>query len=248
MPENNLGPMANMQFIGVVHSPYKEKFGTPRQPGLAKNIATIEIYSEFSHPELTRGLEGLSHLWIIFYFHLETEKGWKPLIRPPRLGGQKKMGLLATRSPHRPNHIGMSAVKIEKFEFKRGQNFIEVSGVDLVDGTPVFDIKPYIPEYDSIAAKSGWIAELDQSIENEQLGDLSVVWNDIANEKKKHLNPIQVEEIEGYLALDPRPANQKKQHQGETYANYFDEWNIVWSIEGRQVTVLELLPLPQTLN
>ncbi len=133
--------MITISPIGIIHSPYKEKFLVPRQSGLEKNICTIEITD---YPEdALRGLENFSHLWVIFYFHLiDQEESHQTLIRPPRLGGKEKMGVLATRSMHRKNKLGQSLVKI--LEIKN--NLIMILGGDFVQGTPVIDIKPFIKE------------------------------------------------------------------------------------------------------
>ncbi|RYE65209.1 MAG: tRNA (N6-threonylcarbamoyladenosine(37)-N6)-methyltransferase TrmO [Rhizobiaceae bacterium] len=148
--------------IGVVHTPFREKFGIPRQPGLVS--AAKGVIKVLDKPDLKtalRSLEEFSHLWIVFVFHEHGGKSWKPSIRPPRLGGSKKVGVLASRSPHRPNPIGLSAVSIERIDLEAtGGPEIHVSGVDLLDGTPVLDLKPYIPYADSLpAANAGWASE-----------------------------------------------------------------------------------------
>ena len=148
-----------MQPVAFVKSCFKDKFGTPRQPGLAPHAtAWIEFIPEVQ-PELSlQGMDGFSHLWVIFQFHLNKTSRYHAKVHPPRLMG-KTMGLFATRTPHRPNPIGLSLVKIEQVE----KNRILVSGVDLVDGTPVLDVKPYLPEVESVPeAKNGWAGEVEK--------------------------------------------------------------------------------------
>jgi tRNA (adenine37-N6)-methyltransferase len=149
--------------IGIVRSPFPDKFGVPRRSGLIKELgAVIELFPEYSLPGMEKGLSGFSHLWVIFQFHKYAEKKtWSPTVRPPRLGGNKKMGVFASRSPQRPNFIGMSAVKIEQIIRKKNQVLIYISGIDMIDKTPVLDIKPYIFDSDRLNSTSrGWIEKL----------------------------------------------------------------------------------------
>ena len=140
------------EIIGFVETCFKEKFGIPRQPGLVNEArGIIRLRNEDDYRTAIRTLEGFSHVWVVFVFHEHGSKNWKPSIRPPRLGGAKKVGVLASRSPHRPNPIGLSALEIEKIVIDAPQGpEIHVRGVDLLDGTPVLDIKPYLPYADSI--------------------------------------------------------------------------------------------------
>ena len=141
-----------IQPIGIVHSCFSEKFGIPRQPGLVPDATgIIELY-DWVATESLEGLEQFSHLWVFFQFHKAVERGWKPRIRPPRLGGNKKVGVLGSRSPQRPNFMGHSVVCISKIEQAKG--IIHISGLDLLDQTPVIDIKPYIPYTDSVPQAS----------------------------------------------------------------------------------------------
>jgi len=152
----------NMAPIGVVHSCFKEKFGIPRQPGLAPAArATLELLPPYNCPEAVAGLEQSSHLWLQFIFHhsLAQCQQWKPTVRPPRLGGNKRMGVFATRSPVRPNALGLSVVKLEAVEIQNGAVQLLLSGVDLVDGTPVVDIKPYVPYVDSVPEAENCFAD-----------------------------------------------------------------------------------------
>lgn len=176
-----------MKKIGLIHSPYKEKFSIPRQPGLTNIESTIELIAPYNRTEALMGLENFSHLWVIFLFH-EVESTDSLTVRPPRLGGNTKQGIFATRSPFRPNNIGLSLVKIEKIEGAK----ITISGGDFLDQTPVYDLKPYLKEIESVpSSKSGWTDEM----ENKRL---EVVFDcECESSMKRDLTDI--------LSLDPRP-------------------------------------------
>lgn len=197
--------------IGYIKSPFADRFGVPRQPGLAGEArGVIQLLPEQDLKAALKSLEQFSHLWIVFVFHEHGGKSWKPTIRPPRLGGNKKVGVLASRSPHRPNPIGISAVKIAKLEIDHPEGpRIEVEGIDLIDGTPVLDIKPYIPYADSIPeAQSGWAAE--------PIPRYEVRWSPEAEEDLQGLHGEDSstvrQMITSVLELDPRPAFQKRKH------------------------------------
>jgi len=137
--------------IGIIHSCFKEKFGIPRQPGLAPLAkAQLELLAPYDDPAAIEGLEATSHIWVQFVFHANSRESWKPKVKPPRLGGNKSMGVFATRSPVRPSPIGLSVVKLEGVEQLNGKLLLNLSGVDFLDGTPVLDIKPYVPYVDRI--------------------------------------------------------------------------------------------------
>jgi tRNA-Thr(GGU) m(6)t(6)A37 methyltransferase TsaA len=199
----------SFQPIGYVQTPFKDKFGIPRQPGLASQAKGIIKFD--NDPDIItalRGLELFSHIWIVFVFHEHGGKNWKPSIRPPRLGGAKKVGVLSSRSPHRPNPIGLSAVMIEKIILDSNDGpEIHVGGVDLLDGTPVLDIKPYIPYADSIPdANPGWASEAISrkvvSFSQEASEEL------LRRDPKLELNLKTL--IVEVLELDPRPAFKKR--------------------------------------
>lgn len=189
-----------MKKIGIVESCYQDKFGTPRQPGLAPaSLAWIRINKEWQPESALQGLSEFSHLWVIFEFHQNTNKTYHSKVHPPRMGG-KQIGVFATRSPHRPNSLGLSLVKIEKVE---GDSIL-ISGIDLVDGTPVLDIKPYLPEIESIPeARSGWTSQAEER-------KIFVEWNEeqiaqISDWAEKIQKPELRRLIEQTLCLDPRP-------------------------------------------
>ena len=196
--------------IGHVQTMFKEKFGVPRQPGLVSQAkGLLKLNNDPDLKTALRTLDQFSHLWIVFVFHLHGGKNWKPSIRPPRLGGNVKVGVLSSRSPHRPNPIGISAVTIEKIDLDaEGGPEIHVGGVDLMDGTPVLDIKPYIAYADSIPeANPGWastpIARTPVHFTVEAEEHLKIKDTD----GSLNLRPLLIEVLE----LDPRPASQKRQ-------------------------------------
>jgi tRNA-Thr(GGU) m(6)t(6)A37 methyltransferase TsaA len=137
--------------IGIIHSCFKEKFGIPRQPGLAPlACGRLELLPPYDDPAALEGLETCSHLWLQFVFHANSRTQWKPKVKPPRLGGNKSLGVFATRSPVRPSPIGLSVVKLKGITRIQGKCWLELGGLDLLDGTPVLDIKPYVPYVDSV--------------------------------------------------------------------------------------------------
>lgn len=141
----------NFPAIGLVHSCFKEKFGIPRQPGLAPlACAEIELLPPYNDPAAFEGLEGCTHLWIQFVFHANKREEWKAKVKPPRLGGNKTLGVFATRSPNRPAPIGLSVVRYRGIVEREGKLLVQISGVDILEGTPVLDIKPYVPYVDCV--------------------------------------------------------------------------------------------------
>ncbi len=236
--------------IGRIRSCFKEKFGIPRQPGLVRDArGIIELNDDPDLRTALRTLETFSHLWIVFVFHEHGSQGWKPSIRPPRLGGARKVGVLASRSPHRPNPIGLSAVEIERVEIDAaGGPRIHVKGVDLLDGTPVLDVKPYIPYADSIPnARAGWAEEPIQRtpVEFSTAADRAVA----ARENTPGFQNLR-ELIVQLLELDPRPAFQKRrmppespEAQGARFGFNLLEFDVRWEIRDGKFIVLELAPI-----
>ena len=136
--------------IAIIHTPYKEKFSVPRQPNLVEDgVGIVELLPPYNSPEAVRGLEQFSHLWLIFQFDQIQQGKWQPTVRPPRLGGNQRVGVFASRATHRPNPLGLSKVELRQVECINGNVFLHLGAVDLVDGTPIFDIKPYIAYADS---------------------------------------------------------------------------------------------------
>jgi len=225
-------------FIGQVNSPYKEKFAIPRQPGLVSAAkGSITLIDAANNEELVRGLEQFSHLWLLFVFHGTQQQGWKPLVRPPRLGGNKKLGVLATRSTFRPNPIGMSVVKLDNIEQINKQIIIHISGLDLLDKTPIVDIKPYIPYSDNIENAQAGFAQ----IEPDQRLDVT-----FSIQAKKDINQYQSKYadlsmfIEQVLSQDPRPAYKKKQIDEKVYGMSLYDLNILWRISSNNTNEIEV--------
>ncbi len=223
-----------LNYIGKVSSPYKEKFAIPRQPGLVSAAkGSITLLGDANTPELVRGLEAFSHIWVIFIFHGTQEQGWKPLVRPPRLGGNAKIGALATRSTFRPNPVGMSVVKLDSIDVitnkdcpKRSKNVVlSISGLDLLDGTPVIDIKPYIPYSDALVdAQAGYAQETPAKT-------IRVSFSDEATSSAQHLNKTY-SELEDFIAQileqDPRPAYKQNKQDDKIYGMLIYDLNIQW--------------------
>lgn len=223
--------------IGLVRSCWPEKFGIPKQPGLVEAATgTIELYPPYDREEMFRGLEEFSHIWVLFLFHETIAEGWKPTVRPPRLGGQKRVGVFASRSPHRPNHLGMSVVRLQAVQVEKGSVRLEIAGVDLLDKTPVVDIKPYVPYADGVAqATSGFtgqpIAEVNVSFTDEA----STFCAAYRQQTGRDLATL----VQQSLASDPRPASQRT--LGRQYGALFWDVNIRWIVveEGFQVVTCE---------
>ena len=224
--------------IATIHSPFREKFATPRQPGLVSSVtATIEFYPDFATPEAVRGLEGFSHLWLIFLFHHTWQKGWKPTVRPPRLGGNQRIGVYASRSPFRPNPVGLSAVKLLSIKNEQGNISLEVQGADLIDGTPILDIKPYIAYGDSIpAASSGFAQEAPGTALEVTFSDQA--WQQLNNYRSE--SPGLETMLTETLALDPRPAYRQKRDDDQEYGVLFDRYNIHWKVAGEELIILNI--------
>ena len=213
--------------IGFISTPYKEKFGIPRQSKRcsAKGIITLE--PEFSSVDAVREIECFSHLWLIFEFDKAKENS-SLLVRPPRLGGNKKVGVFASRSPFRPNTLGLSSVKLEKVLSENGKVQIVVSGVDLLDGTPIFDIKPYIPSSDKIEDAIGGYSEEFTEYK------LDIIFPEELRKKidKNYILPI----IES-LVDDPRPAYHE---DGKEYGMRYENYNLKFFVNEKTLTVTKV--------
>ncbi len=235
--------------IGVVRTCFKEKFGIPRQPGLVSDAeGVIQLIDHPFYRQALRELEGFSHLWIIWIFHRHDAKDWKPSIRPPRLGGARKVGVLASRSPHRPNPIGLSAVRLERVDLDApGGPEIHVRGVDILDGTPVLDIKPYIAYADSIPdARAGWADEpiIRTPVRFSVQGELATAERAQRAGGYPNLRELVVQMLE----LDPRPAFQKRRSppdspaaQGTRYGFLLHGFDVKWEIRDGEFVVLDLV-------
>ena len=220
-------PTQTYQFepIGFIESPYPEKFGVPRQPGLVPSAkGRIVITPPYNNPKAVEGLEQSSHLWILFVFHCTADRGWQPSVRPPRLGGNRRMGVFATRSGFRPNPIGMSVVELEGVSISDERIEIKVSGLDLVDGTPVLDVKPYIPYSDQVPDACSELApqapELRLSVQFSQQAE-----NALSLMDDEMLRRLIVET----LSLDPRPA-YKRSADDKEYAMRLQGVDVKWRV------------------
>ena len=206
-----------------------EKFGLPRQAGIVESLEGRVVFEpEFRNPEALRGIEGFSHLWLIWQFSENLRQDWSPTVRPPRLGGNTRMGVFATRSPFRPNALGLSCVRLLGLEETGEGTVLRVGGADLMDGTPIFDVKPYIPYADAHPeALSGFAPDAGETLAVEFPPDLE---EKVPEEKRAALR--------GVLANDPRP---RYQHDPERlYGLKFAGQNIKFTVDGERLTVREV--------
>ncbi len=220
-----------MQPVGILRSCFPQKFGIPRQPRLAPAAtATLELLPPWDRPEAVRGLEKYSHIWLIFRFHRHLTRTPGPTVRPPRLGGNQRVGVFATRSSFRPNHIGISVVALRGIERTRGQIRLRLAGVDLLDGTPVLDIKPYLPYSDSLPyAQAPW---------SDTPPKLTVRFTREAQEccdAIEHIQPGFRALLEQVLRQDPRPAYQRDGQR--PYRMRLWRWDIHFCIDDGAVHV-----------
>ncbi|MEJ2201651.1 MAG: tRNA (N6-threonylcarbamoyladenosine(37)-N6)-methyltransferase TrmO [Desulfuromonadaceae bacterium] len=205
----------NFRSVGIVRSCFKEKFGIPRQPGLvAEAHAVLELLPPYNCAEALRGLEEFSHLWLLFVFHACANNPVRTTVRPPRLGGNQRLGVFATRGTHRPNPMGMSVVELVEIEHHNGQWQLQLKGVDLLDGTPVLDIKPYLPYADCLPEARGGFAERgpEPTLKVEFSPAALVRCLDLENH-----HPGLRTLIEQTLQYDPRPAYRKNQESARIY-------------------------------
>lgn len=223
--------MKTVEFRVIAHveNDYKEKFGIPRQSGLVDALVSKIVFEpEYRNPDAFRGIEGYSHLWLLWHFS-EADRGeeWSPTVRPPRLGGNTRVGVFATRSPFRPNSVGMSSVKLDKFEIDKNLGpVLYVTGADLLDGTPIFDVKPYLAYVDSHPeAKDGFAL-------NQKEGTLEVDF------PEEWLLKVPVEKREGLIELlsqDPRPGYQNDPER--VYKMKFGGMEVWFRVVGSKLTV-----------
>ncbi|WP_421864375.1 tRNA (N6-threonylcarbamoyladenosine(37)-N6)-methyltransferase TrmO [Motiliproteus sp.] len=228
----------DMTPIGTLHSCFKEKFGIPRQPGLANTArAELRLENEFATMDAVRGLEQCSHVWVLFLFSEHLDRGWTPLVRPPRSGGGK-VGVFATRSTFRPNPIGMSVVKLERIENRNGQPVLHLSGVDILDGTPVLDIKPYLPYADRLEQADYPYAPDGQKT------TLDVVFSEQAQQQlSKDSAAAQLQQlIIDVLSCDPRPTHRRKRDDNRVYGTLLEQYNVRWQIQDSHIDVLSIDP------
>ncbi len=222
--------------IGTISSCFKERFGIPRQPGLVPEArALLKMIHPFGQPDAMKELESFSHIWVLFVFHASMRDFRKTTVRPPRLGGNKRAGVFATRSSFRPNAIGMSAIELEKITYQGKETCLHLKGVDILDGTPVLDIKPYLPYADSIShAKSGFAPSPSASI-------FDVTFSPEAKSfclKKEQENyPGLIKLIEQILKTDPRPAYYNVSPQKNSFGMKIHDIDVKWEIIGNIIYV-----------
>ena len=225
----------NIQIIARMRSDFPTKFGIPRQSGLVEGLeSTIVFEPAFRNPDALRGIEGFSHLWIIWQFSEAVRQDWSPTVRPPRLGGNTRMGVFATRSPFRPNNLGLSCVKLLGIEHTQNNGTVlRVAGADLMDGTPIFDIKPYVPYSDCFPdAIGGFTDNADDFL-------LDVVFPEVLLSmlpENKHASAV------GVLSHDPRPSYQRKPDR--VYGLSFAGFDIRFTVKDKTLTVCEVTRLP----
>ncbi len=217
--------------IARMHSDFATKFGIPRQSGLVEELkSTIVFEPEYRSPEALRGIEEFSHLWLIWQFSEAVRQEWSPTVRPPRLGGNTRMGVFATRSPFRPNHLGLSSVRLLGVEHTREYGTVlHVGGADLMDGTPIFDIKPYIPYGDCHMDATGGFTD--------RAGDF-LLKVDFPPALLESLPADKREAAAAVLSHDPRPSYQRK--PGRVYGLTFAGFDIRFTVEGDTLTVAEV--------
>lgn len=242
-------PMSSFKFepIGYIETCFKERFGTPRQPQLVPSSwGHLRLRPELNLPEALSGLEGFSHIWLLFAFHQNTNKGVKAKIHPPRMAGEKT-GLFSTRTPHRPNPIGLSAVRLERIE----NDVLYLSGVDLIDGTPILDIKPYLPSSDCLPnATAGWTqTKPDRSVRVEfteqSISDLSRLMG-----ARSERFQMTIREV---LELDPRPNFYKGSVENpnpytDHYGFRLEDFNIVYKMTGNLAIIQAVQPWNEALK
>ena len=222
-----------IQVIARIHSDFPEKFGIPRQSGLVEDLqAEIVFEPPYRNADALRGLEGFSHLWLIWEFSQAVRENWSPTVRPPRLGGNARMGVFATRSPFRPNPIGLSCVRLLGVDITEDRGpIIRIAGADLLNGTPIYDIKPYLPYADCRPdAEGGWTGgEADRLLEVNCPAELLTL-----------LPPDRQQALLGVLANDPRPHYQNDPER--IYGLRFAGHNVRFSVNGAVLTVVEITP------
>ncbi|MBP3611556.1 MAG: tRNA (N6-threonylcarbamoyladenosine(37)-N6)-methyltransferase TrmO [Lachnospiraceae bacterium] len=228
----NSVPKLEFCVIAHIENDYKEKFGIPRQSGLVESLTSRIVFEpEYRNPDAFRGIEGYSHLWLLWHFSEADRKGeWSPTVRPPRLGGNTRIGVFATRSPFRPNPAGLSSVKLERLEIDKNLGpVLYVSGADLLDGTPIFDVKPYLAYVDSHPeAKDGFAL-------NQKAGTLDV---DIPTEWLEKVPEEKRDGLVELLAQDPRPQYQNAPER--VYKMRFAGLEVWFQVDGEQLVVCKI--------
>ena len=223
-----------MEIIARIENGFREKFGVPRQSGLVPEVISRVVMAEkYSVREAFRGIEDYSHLWLLWEFDRAQQDDWRPTVRPPRLGGNTRLGVFATRSPFRPNHMGLSVVRLASVDWTaKGGPVLYVTGADMVDGTPIFDIKPYVPYADSVPDA------VDAFAETRQAAPLAVIFPE---PWRGMIAPEKLEGLTQALSLNPRPGYQHDPTR--RYGFSFDGLDVRFTIDGDTLTVVEVVTL-----
>ena len=223
--------MTELNPIARMKSDFPEKFGIPRQSGLVKELrSTIVFEPEYRNSDALRGIEDFSHLWLIWQFSENIRNNWSPTVRPPRLGGNTRLGVFATRSPFRPNNLGLSCVELLGVEHtKELGTVVHVAGADLMDGTPIFDIKPYIPYSDCKPNATGGFTDTTER---------TVLRVNFPNDLLRKIPNEKQDAAIGVLAQDPRPSYQK--NPGRVYGIPFAGFDIKFKVDGDTLTVIDI--------
>ena len=227
---------AQVNIIARIRSDFSTKFGIPRQSGLVEELEAAVVFEpEYRNPDALRGLEGFSHLWLIWEFSQAKRESWSPTVRPPRLGGNRRLGVFATRSPFRPNPIGLSCVRLLGVDLHTPDGpVIRVAGADLMDGTPIYDVKPYLPYADcKPEALGGFAAQPKQA-------SLTV---DFPEELLALVPERKRQALRGVLAQDPRPSYQEDPQR--VYGMTFGGLEVKFRVEGDRLTVCQVEPAPE---
>ena len=235
-----------LQPVAVIHTPYKEKFSVPRQPNLVQDgTGIVELLPPYNQAEAVRGLAQFSHLWLIFQFDHIPQGKWHPTVRPPRLGGNQRVGVFASRSTHRPNPIGLSKVELRHIECKNGKVLLHLGAVDLVDGTPILDIKPYLAYADS---EPNAISGFAQSQPKPLLHVEFTAEAESAVKKHSKTRPHLQRFITEVIQQDPRPAYQQGKTTDRLYGISLYNLNVKWRIKAETVDVAEIVQIEICIN
>lgn len=228
----------SFQPIATVRSPYRQKFAIPRQPNLVPQARGEIIFEPaFADANCLRGLENFSHLWLIFHFHETAAAGWTATVAPPRLGGKARVGVFASRSMFRPNALGLSVVENAGWRWQEGRLVLEVRGIDLLDGTPLLDIKPYLPWADALpGAQGAWAASAPVQMHEVRFSEMARAQARQFSERYPDLEAL----VRAVLQQDPRPAQHVRRDDAGPFAMLLHDINVRWRVEAGTCEVLEL--------